>query len=150
MPLSAHQPAAGGIAEPEPRGHKGNLGLLFAAHAREERTAIVDLHDPARPRPVSFCALDSMCNAVARGLVRVRGKQQAEVAGITSRFRFGNAAGGGRLSCAQGQITTLPKTSRFSISFNPCAAFCSGSTSSITGLILPSWIRSISALRFSS
>jgi acyl-CoA synthetase (AMP-forming)/AMP-acid ligase II len=64
LPLNA------GIAEPAARGHTGNLGLLFAAHARSERTAITDLHDPARPREVSFRELDALCNAVARGLAR--------------------------------------------------------------------------------
>ena len=34
-----------GVARPEPRGYPGNLGLLFAGHAREDRPAIVDLHD---------------------------------------------------------------------------------------------------------
>jgi acyl-CoA synthetase (AMP-forming)/AMP-acid ligase II len=58
------------IPRPEPRGYLGNLGLLFADHARNERTAIVDLYDPARPREVSFRELDRLCNAVARGLRR--------------------------------------------------------------------------------
>ena len=58
------------IPRPEPRGYAGNLGLLFADHAREERPAIVDLYNPARPRDVSFCELDELCNAVARGLRR--------------------------------------------------------------------------------
>ncbi len=57
-------------AAPEPRGYPGNLGLLFAAHAQLERTAIIDLHDARRPRVVSFRELDRMCNAVARGLAR--------------------------------------------------------------------------------
>ncbi len=71
MPLTAARaPAAGGIAEPAARGHAGNLGLLFAAHARSERTAIIDLHDAAHPRAIGFRALDALCNAVARGLVR--------------------------------------------------------------------------------
>jgi acyl-CoA synthetase (AMP-forming)/AMP-acid ligase II len=71
LPLSTTQPAAaGGIAEPDARGYAGNLGLLFAAHAHEKRTAIVDLYDPASPRAVSFRELDAMCNAVARGLAR--------------------------------------------------------------------------------
>ncbi|HEV2009182.1 MAG TPA: class I adenylate-forming enzyme family protein, partial [Burkholderiales bacterium] len=72
MPVTATNPAT--VAEPldppEPRGYPGNLGLLFAAHAREHRTAIVDLYDPAQPRSVSFRALDQMCDAVARGLTR--------------------------------------------------------------------------------
>jgi acyl-CoA synthetase (AMP-forming)/AMP-acid ligase II len=58
------------IARPEPRGYPGNLGLLFADHAREERPAIVDLHDRAQPREVSFASLDRLCDAVARGLLR--------------------------------------------------------------------------------
>ena len=72
MPLTAIDPAAMGAppAAPEPRGYPGNLGLLFAAHAREERPAIVDLYDPKRPRSVGFRELDALCNAVARGLAR--------------------------------------------------------------------------------
>ena len=58
------------VARPEPRGYPGNLGLLFAEHAGSERPAIIDLRDPARPRPVSFRELDAGCNAVARGLER--------------------------------------------------------------------------------
>ncbi len=69
MPLSAHT-AANGIAEPEARGYAGNLGLLFAQHARADHAAIVDLHDAAQPRTVSFRELDALCNAVARGLKR--------------------------------------------------------------------------------
>ena len=72
MPLSASSPATPGatLPEPEARGYAGNLGLLFAAHAQSERTAIVDLYDPARPRKISYRELDAMCDAVARGLVR--------------------------------------------------------------------------------
>ena len=72
MSLILHTPPAGaeGIAEPAAQGHAGNLGLLFATHAHEERTAIIDLHDPAAPRDVSFRELDDLCNAVARGLMR--------------------------------------------------------------------------------
>jgi acyl-CoA synthetase (AMP-forming)/AMP-acid ligase II len=69
LPLNADITARG-IAEPEARGHAGNLGLLFAAHAQSERTAIVDLYDAAAPRAVSFRELDRLCNAVARGLTR--------------------------------------------------------------------------------
>ncbi len=58
------------VPEPEPRGYPGNLGLLFAAHAHEQRDAIVDLHDPERPRSVSYAELDQLCDAVARGLAR--------------------------------------------------------------------------------
>jgi len=70
LPLTAISPAAADFPAPEPRGYSGNLGLLFAAHAHEARTAIVDLYDPARPRSVSFRELDQLCNAVARGLAR--------------------------------------------------------------------------------
>jgi len=58
------------LPRPESRGYPGNLGLLFADHARETRTAIVDLHDAGRPRPISYADLDALCNAVARGLRR--------------------------------------------------------------------------------
>jgi acyl-CoA synthetase (AMP-forming)/AMP-acid ligase II len=58
------------IPLPEPRGYPGNLGSLFAEHARSDRPAIVDLRDPDRPRPVSFRDLDADCNALARGLTR--------------------------------------------------------------------------------
>lgn len=58
------------IPRPEPRGYPGNLGQAFAAHARAERPAIVDLRDAQRPRPVSYRELDAACDAVARGLVR--------------------------------------------------------------------------------
>jgi acyl-CoA synthetase (AMP-forming)/AMP-acid ligase II len=58
------------IPRPEPRGYPGNLGVLFAEHAHEERIAIVDLYESDRPREVSYRELDAVCNAVARGLVR--------------------------------------------------------------------------------
>jgi long-chain acyl-CoA synthetase len=58
------------IACPEPRGYPGNLGVLFAAHARERRAALIDLYDPARPREVTFAELDRLCNALARALTR--------------------------------------------------------------------------------
>ena len=58
------------IPRPEPHGYAGNLGLLFAEHAAETRTALVDLHDRESPREISFRELDALCNAVARGLVR--------------------------------------------------------------------------------
>jgi len=58
------------IPRPEPRGYPGNLGLLFAEHAADARTAIVDLHDHESPREISFSELDALCDAVARGLVR--------------------------------------------------------------------------------
>ncbi len=59
------------IPRPEPRGYPGNLGLLFGAHAQSGRPAIVDLSDPAQPRPVSFRELDAGCDAVARGLAKL-------------------------------------------------------------------------------
>ena len=58
------------VPRPEPRGYPGNLGLPFADHAASTRTAITDLRDPARPRPVSFRELDTACDACARGLMR--------------------------------------------------------------------------------
>lgn len=58
------------IPRPEPRGYPGNLGLLFAEHADQARTAIVDLYEPGRPLEVSFRDLDALSNAVARGLRR--------------------------------------------------------------------------------
>lgn len=71
---------------PEPRGYPGNLGLAFAAHARTERPAIVDLRDAQRPRPVSYRELDAACNAVARGLVRA-GLRAGDRIGILSLNR---------------------------------------------------------------
>jgi len=58
------------VPKPAPRGYPGNLGLLFAEHADSSRTAIIDLREPGRPRPISFHELDVACNACARGLVR--------------------------------------------------------------------------------
>lgn len=58
------------IPQPEPRGYPGNLGLMLAEHAASDRTAIVDLRDQERPRPISFRELDAACDACARGLVR--------------------------------------------------------------------------------
>jgi len=58
------------IPRPEPRGYPGNLGVLFAGHAGDTRTAIVDLYERERPRELSFRDLDALCNAVARGLRR--------------------------------------------------------------------------------
>jgi long-chain acyl-CoA synthetase len=74
------------IARPEPRGHPGNLGLLFAEHAGSDRPALIDLRDPGRPRPVSFRELDAGCNAVARGLARAGLKPGGRV-GILSLNR---------------------------------------------------------------
>jgi acyl-CoA synthetase (AMP-forming)/AMP-acid ligase II len=71
---------------PEPRGYPGNLGLLLAERARSGHPAIVDLGDPARPRPVSYRDLDAGCNAVARGLARL-GLGPGERVGILSLNR---------------------------------------------------------------
>ena len=74
------------IARPEPRGYPGNLGLLFAQHARAERPAIIELSDPKRPRPVSFRELDAGCDAVARGLAKA-GLEPGDRIGILSLNR---------------------------------------------------------------
>ena len=72
---------------PEARGYPGNLGAPFIAHANATRTAIIDLSNAAQPRAVSFCELDAMCNAVARGLVRARLKPGDRI-GILSLNRI--------------------------------------------------------------
>jgi long-chain acyl-CoA synthetase len=74
------------VPKPEPRGYPGNLGLLFAEHAESSRTAITDLRDPERPRPMSFCELDKACDACARGLVR-SGLEPGDRVGILSLNR---------------------------------------------------------------
>ena len=74
------------MPRPESRGYPGNLGLLLEAHAQSDRPAIVDLSDPARPRPVSYRQLDAGCNAVARGLARA-GLQPGDRIGILSLNR---------------------------------------------------------------
>src|SRR5437879_7690720 len=74
------------VPRPEPRGYPGNLGLLFAEHAESIRTAITDLRDPERPRPVSFRELDRVCDACARGLVRL-GLEPGDRIGILSLNR---------------------------------------------------------------
>jgi acyl-CoA synthetase (AMP-forming)/AMP-acid ligase II len=74
------------IPRPEPRGYPGNLGLLFAEHAQADRPAIINLRDPARPRPVSFRELEAGCNALARGLVRA-GLKPGDRIGILSLNR---------------------------------------------------------------
>ena len=79
------------LACPEPRGHAGNLGLLFAAHAASERAAIIDLHQPAHARVISFRELEQTCNAVARGLLRA-GLQAGDRIGILSLNRLEFAA----------------------------------------------------------
>src|SRR5215813_6599322 len=74
------------VLKPEPRGYPGNLGLLFSAQAESSRTAITDLRDPGRPRPVSFCELEAACDACARGLVRL-GLKPGDRVGILSLNR---------------------------------------------------------------
>ena len=74
------------VPRPEPRGYPGNLGLLFAEHAESIRTAITDLRDPERPRPVNFRELDRVCDACARGLVRL-GLEPGDRIGILSLNR---------------------------------------------------------------
>lgn len=58
------------VPQPESRGYPGNLGLLFAQRAAEDRTALLDLRDPRLCRALSYRELDTACDAVARGLVR--------------------------------------------------------------------------------
>src|SRR6266567_4482833 len=75
------------IPKPESHGYPGNLGLLFAEHAAANLTAIVDLRQPERPRPISFHELDAACDACARGLVR-SGLGCGDRAGILSLNRI--------------------------------------------------------------
>ena len=72
---------------PAPRGYPGNLGKLFEAHAATERPAIIDLSDPARPRPWSFRELDAACDACARGLIKI-GLKPADRIAILSLNRI--------------------------------------------------------------
>src|SRR5215510_1808830 len=75
------------VPKPAPRGYPGNLGLLFAEHADSSRTAIIDLREPGRPRPISFRELDVACDACARGLVR-SGLKAGDRIGILSLNRI--------------------------------------------------------------
>src|SRR5262245_336445 len=75
------------VPGPEPRGYRGNLGLLFAEHATSDRTAITDLRDPERPRHISFRELDTACDACARGLRR-SGLKPGDRIGILSTNRI--------------------------------------------------------------
>lgn len=47
---------------------KSNLGCIFQRHVGAGRPAIIDLRDAAAPATISYDALDTMANAVARGL----------------------------------------------------------------------------------
>src|SRR6516164_9256534 len=76
-----------GIPRPEPRGYPGNLGLLFAEHAASNRTAITDLRNAGRPRPITFHELDAACDACARGLERA-GLEPGHRVGILSGNRI--------------------------------------------------------------
>ncbi len=71
------------VPRPEARGYPGNLGLLFREHAASDRTAITDLRDPERPRPISFRELDAACDDCARGLQR-SGMEPGDRVGILS------------------------------------------------------------------
>lgn len=75
------------VPRPESRGYPGNLGLLFAEHVASNRTAITDLRDPERPKPVSFHELDAACDACAWGLRRA-GLGPGDRVGILSTNRI--------------------------------------------------------------
>ncbi|MDB5866937.1 MAG: long-chain fatty acid--CoA ligase [Betaproteobacteria bacterium] len=75
------------IPRPDPKGYPGNLGSLFAEHADDARTAIVDLRDADAPREISFQALAAQCNALARGL-RKAGIEPGERIAILSLNRY--------------------------------------------------------------
>lgn len=74
------------VPRPEPRGYPGNLGSLFQRHAGKEQVALLDLRDPERSRPLSYRALDTACDAVARGLTR-EGLRPGDRIGILSLNR---------------------------------------------------------------
>ena len=93
------------VPEPESRGYPGNLGLLFAAHAHSTRTAIVDLYEPAQPREVTYCELDGMCDAVARGCVRA-GLAPGDRIGILSLNRIEFIAT--LLGCMRAGVVPVP------------------------------------------
>ena len=74
------------VPRPEPRGYPGNLGLLFAEHAKSGRPAIIELRGASQPRQVSFRKLEAGCNAVARGLFKA-GLKPGDRVGILSLNR---------------------------------------------------------------
>ena len=114
------------------------------------RHGIAHLVERAIADFVRACRVVQIDDGYALG-IRMRSKQRSQVAGIAAWFGFRNRGRRRyRPGRAHGQTITLPNTSRSSINLRPCAACASGSTSSITGFILPCTMRSISAFRFSS
>lgn len=75
------------IPRPEPRGQPGNLGAPFTAHAASTRIALIDLHKPEIPRPLTFRDIDTLANATARGLIR-RGLKAGDRVAILSLNRI--------------------------------------------------------------
>ncbi|HEX2824817.1 MAG TPA: class I adenylate-forming enzyme family protein [Burkholderiales bacterium] len=73
-----------GISKPDPRGYPGNLGKLLSA--ADDRIALVDLHDAAQPRELSYRDIDALCDAVARGLAK-RGLKAGDRIAILSLNR---------------------------------------------------------------
>ena len=64
-----------------------NLGRCFDASRAPDKVAIIDLKDWDRPNEVTYAALDSECDAVARGLL-AKGLQRGDRVGILSLNRF--------------------------------------------------------------
>ncbi len=64
-----------------------NLGRVFDASRTPDKTAIIDLREPERPREVSYRELDALCDGVARGLLR-RGLRRGDRVGILSLNRM--------------------------------------------------------------
>jgi long-chain acyl-CoA synthetase len=63
-----------------------NLGRCFDAAAAPDKIALIDLHDDARPRELSYAAFDAECDAVARGLLRM-GLARGDRVGLLSLNR---------------------------------------------------------------
>jgi len=61
----------GGASAPDADVLPRNAGRLFARHVADDRVALVDISDPDAPVEIGFRRLDAVCDAVARGLVRV-------------------------------------------------------------------------------
>lgn len=64
-----------------------NLGDVFAHQADSDRTAIIDLYDPQKPREASFRELISGCDAVSNGLL-MAGVQPGERVAILALNRL--------------------------------------------------------------